>query len=175
MMQAGKLYADALFELCCEENCLDKVYAELKDIDSIFKENPEFTKLLSVPTIDITDKIAIIGKIFDKDTLMYNTMCILIEKNRIDQIHTIVKIFRKSYNERNGIAEVTVTTSIPLEKNLREKLVNKLSISMNKKIELTEKVDEKILGGVIINYDNTLIDNSVRGKLADISNMLKIR
>ena len=49
--EVSKLYSDALFELCIEQDCLEKVYKELNFYYSVFNENPDLIKLLSSPTL----------------------------------------------------------------------------------------------------------------------------
>ena len=55
----------------------------------------------------------------------------------------------------------------------RQKLIDKLSKKFDKKVKLIEVVSPEILGGIIIRYGNTQIDNSIRGKLKDITKQLK--
>ena len=77
-------------------------------------------------------------------------------------------MFNAKYNEYKNIADVLVITSIPLTENLREKLIKKLEGSLKKTILLTEKTDPSIIDGMIIEYDNKRIDNSVRSKLEEL-------
>lgn len=173
MEQVGKLYANALFELCKEEECIDLVYDKLNKYNSVFIEFKDLQKLLSVPTIELTDKLNILSKVFKNDGIAYNFLCILVEKKRINSFAGIVDEFNIIYNSYKNIIEVTATTSIPLTEEIRQKLVDKLEQKSGKKIKLIEIVSPEILGGIIINYGNTQIDNSIKGKLKDISKQLK--
>ena len=84
-------------------------------------------------------------------------------KKRINSFAGIVDEFNIIYNSYNKIIEVTATTSIPLTEEIRQKLVDKLQQKSGKKIKLIEIVSPEILGGIIINYGNTQIDNSIKG------------
>lgn len=170
----GKIYADALFELCKDDNSYDTVHKDLNDCNKVFTDNPELIKIMSAPTITAEEKIALIDKIFDGCGIVSNLLCILAEKNRIVCIDRITETFNALYNEFKNIAEMTVTTCVPLNDDMRTKLIAKLSKQFGKTVVLTEKVDPSIIGGVIVKYGNTMMDNSVRTKLASVNRELKI-
>ncbi|HHX57947.1 MAG TPA: ATP synthase F1 subunit delta [Clostridiales bacterium] len=91
----------------------------------------------------------------------------------MNYFESIAGEFNKIYNSYRNIIEITATTSIPLTDETRQKLIDKLSQKSSKKVKLIETVSPDILGGIIINYGNTQIDNSIRGKLEDITKQLK--
>jgi F-type H+-transporting ATPase subunit delta len=89
---------------------------------------------------------------------------LLIRKNQINLIGKILLEFEKHWNEKEGIKKVEVTTSQPL---LHKKIItDELKKYLQKTIELEEKVDKEIIGGLIIKYDDILIDGSVKKRLA---------
>ena len=56
-----------------------------------------------------------------------NFLCVLAEKNRCAYLGKIAAELKKGYYEDAGIAEVTVTTAVPLKDGARERLIEKLS------------------------------------------------
>ena len=80
-----KTYSDALFQLAIEENSLEKTFEELRAISDIFSKNSEFEKALIVPTITVSEKLAVIENIFKSrvSELVYNFISVLVEKGRI--------------------------------------------------------------------------------------------
>lgn len=173
MGDAGKIYAEALFELCRDDGSIDKVYGVLNEYRSVFHEYPQLQKLLSVPTIALSEKLNVIEKIFENDSLAYNFLCVITEKNRTAIFDSIADEFSVRYNMYNNISEFTVTTSVPMSDEMRSKLIAKLEQKSCKKVKLIEKVVPEILGGIIINYGNTQVDSSVKGKIESISRQLK--
>lgn len=170
----GKIYADALFELCSEDNSYDEVHENLNECSKVFSDNPDLIKLMSAPTMTAEEKINILSKIFDDCGIVYNLLCILAEKNRAGYVCQIADSFNKLYNELKNIAEMTVTTCIPLDETMRQKLISKLSEKFGKTVKITEKIDKSIIGGVIVEYGNLQMDNSVRTKLASVRSELKV-
>ena len=167
---AGKLekvYADALFELAVEDNTLDTVAEEMEAVAGIMNENSDFLKLLSAPTVSDKDKKSMLSKAFEGriSDNVFNFINVLCDNGRIKYLIAISQQFKDMYNDKNGILEVIVTTTMPLSDNLREKLVLKLEKISSKKIQLVEKIDTSIMGGIVLNYNNTQIDASVKKRL----------
>lgn len=162
-----RVYASALFELCCENDCLSEVYDEMGQVNEIFNDNEEFVKLLSSPLVKDEDKHEILDKTFNGKTsdLFYDFLCVLADKGRINAFSGIYTEFRDMYNEEMNILEVKVTTSEQMSEDIKKKLVDKLSSVTGKSILLDEKIDNSLLGGIIVRYDNVEIDSSVKGKL----------
>lgn len=168
------LYSKALFELALEQSALEPVNEELRQFKEIFQQNPELIKLLASPAITLAEKLDVISKIFGTDSVVCDFLCVVTEKNRISYILKIAEAFNSLYNDYNNIAEITVTTSIPLSDPLRQKLSAKLSQRFGKTVKLIEKIDPSILGGVVIDYGNTQIDGSIKKRIENIASAAKI-
>lgn len=169
-----KVYSQALFELSEESKTSDELLKELNSLSQIFSDNPELIKLLSAPTVSLDDKINVAKNIFSgkiSETAM-NFICVLTEKNRVSYLSKISQAYKNLYNAKNNIEEITVTTCIPLSEKLRTKLKERLETVYKKHVILQEKVDKSIIGGVIINYGNTMIDDSVKTKLENMQKQI---
>jgi F-type H+-transporting ATPase subunit delta len=171
--KVAEAYAEALFQLASENDCLDETYCDLSSVSDIFDENPGFIDLLSSPTLSKEEKLSVLNKTFKDDgSILFDFLCLLTERNRIRCISQIKNDFRNFYNQKNGIEEVTVTSSIPLSEDERCRLIVKLQNKLSKRIKLTEKVDKSLIGGVRLKYGDTLIDNSVASRIENIAEEL---
>ncbi len=170
----GKIYADAFFQLCQEEGNLEEAYNDLNQCGKIFDENPDLLKIMTSPTISVSEKIDILSKLFSDCGVVFNLLCLLTEKNRAGYVSAVAKAFGNMYNEYNNIAEMTVTTCIPLTDELREKMIKSLSAKFKKTVKLNEKIDKDIIGGVIVEYGSIQMDNSIRTKLNSVKKELKV-
>jgi len=178
-----KTYADALFSLVVEENKdyrfgFDLVVKQLSTVRDVITGLPEFVKLLNTPTIAADDKLALIEKAFKSTTCdnVYNFLRVLTVRGRMSHFNKIYSEFRLSYNELFNIAEITVTSSMPLTEAIREKIRVRMEQITGKTISMIEKTDKSIIGGVVVDYGNTRLDGSVKTRLAelkkDISNII---
>ena len=170
------VYAQALFELCCEDKCAEAVFDELgtgKEI--IFSdENQSYIELLASPLIAAADKENALKSVFEGkiSDLTLDFLRLLSEKERIKFLPGIYNEFKEMYYKMSNILEVTAVTSRSLSERLKDKLVNKLETVSGKKIILSEKTDESILGGIVLRYGNTEIDSSVKTKLEKLKKQI---
>lgn len=163
--EVAKLYADALFEVYLEDGSDDKVHSDLNEFSGIFRDNPELTELLAAPLLTSEEKKGVVEKIFDDSSVVYDFLCLLCDKGRAGYFEEITEVFNKKYNDYKNIADVSVITSIPLTEDLRNRLIKKLETKLNKTVVLNEKTDASIIDGIIVEYNNKRIDNSVRAGL----------
>lgn len=175
--KAEKVYGEAFFELCEEQGdaVMKDILGELTELDGIFNENTEFIKLMSTPTVAVEEKIALVeemGKAGGISELTTNLLCLLAEKNRFGCFSGIIKYYRAEYNERFKLADITVTSAQPLTDALREQIAAKMSQIIGKTVTITEKVDDSLIGGVIIDYGSRRYDGSVKSRLNALKNEL---
>lgn len=170
-----KIYSEAVFELAKEQNCADGIKDELEALAVVFRDNPELPKLLSAPTVGMAEKLSVIEKLFKGriSDMCYNLLCVTAEKGRARLIPDIAEDYKNRWYEMKNIAEVRVTSSVPLNDTLKAKLKAKLEKVYGKTVILTEKVDESLMGGLVINYGNTMMDGSVKAKLEAIQKQIK--
>lgn len=167
-------YAEALFQLSEEENITKEIYNELHNVVDIVKINKELDNVLKSPLVSKSEKVQLIETLFNKkiNNNLKNFLKILVEKGRISSLKSIELTFRQLLNDKNNIMEGTVISAIPLTGEKVKELEEKLSKKYNKNVTLENKVDESILGGVLIRLGNTQIDGSVKTRLDNIKDQL---
>ena len=174
-MVVSNRYASSLFEIAKEENILSEIFSDLSDISKIFEQNKELYNVLSAPNINDTDKIAIFEKLFKGkiQAILYNFIAILIDKKRIDLFFDIKNEFVEIYNQDKNIIKANVTTAIEMDDDLKVKVLEKIKAITKKEVVMQYVIDESIIGGIIIKYDNTLIDDSVQTKLLNLNKQIR--
>lgn len=175
--KAEKVYGEAFFELCEEQGdaVMKDILGELTELNGIFTENPEFIKLMGTPTVAVDEKISLIKEMSETggiSELTTNLLCLLAEKSRFGCFPGIIKYYRDEYNERFKLADITVTSAKPLSDALREQIAAKMSQIIGKTVTITEKVDENLIGGIIIDYGSRRYDGSVKSRLNALKNEL---
>ena len=169
MKSLALTYAHSLFSLAEDEGLVEKIYDEIIGISEIFSENADYEVLLDTPAIPTEKRFELIDEAFASHMeYVVNFLKILCEKRCVHILRDCVKEYDKLYYEKLGIKRVTAITATKLSDELREKLIEKLEREWNSKIELTEKVDPSILGGIVLRTDNSQMDASVRSKLEQL-------
>lgn len=169
----GKLYSEALFEIGVENNSLDEFNSDVEQCRKVFEDNPELVKILNSPVITNDEKLGVISSVFGESGTVRDFICVVTQKGRIGYFSEMAEQFRLKCAEHDNIAEMIVTTSVPLKAAQKEKLLKKLEEKSGKRVKLTEKTDPSILGGIIVEYGNTRIDDSIKGKLEAVAMQLK--
>ncbi len=170
----ARRYAKALFEVASEQNCVDLIEKDLKQIADTFAASPELQKMFNHPAIGAKQKKEFATKVFGGlNKYTNNLVCLLIDKNREAVLHDIYGKYKSLANEAKGIAEAIVTTAFELTSSDKEQLLATFEPIIGKKLEIVERVDSDILGGVIVQIGDRLYDGSLRTKLNRFQERLK--
>ena len=175
MTQAGSVYGEALYTLALEENLTAVILEELNVLNRSFRQEPDFSRLLSSPNLSKQERCTVLDDSFRGKVHPYvlNFMKILTEKGYMKHFSDCCKAYEEHYNLDNGILPVTAITAVALTAQQSEKLTDKLSRTTGKQVKLLNKVDPTILGGVRLDYDGKRLDDTVSHRLDAIRTLLK--
>lgn len=167
---AGR-YAKSLIDLSTERNELEAVYNDMQYLKAVCKASREFVALLKSPVIPIDKKSKALtavttGKISEL-TAAFNQL--LINKNREFYLPEIIDAFIDQYNAIKGINKIKLTTAAPLSEEIKNEIVNKIKTQTPiQKIELESVVNEDLIGGFVLEFNNNLVDASIQRELRDL-------
>jgi F-type H+-transporting ATPase subunit delta len=167
---AGR-YAKSLIDLSVERNQLEVVYRDMQYLQAVCKASREFVSLLKSPVIPIDKKAralnAVTGGKVSELTAAFNNL--LINKNREFYLPEIINAFIDQYNAVKGIHKVKLTTAAPVSDEVKRSIVSKITKETSlEHIELESVVKEEIIGGFILEFENNLVDASIRRDLRDL-------
>ncbi|MBQ8928586.1 MAG: ATP synthase F1 subunit delta [Oscillospiraceae bacterium] len=166
----GRVYAEALFSLAQESGCEARIHEELDTFDDLTGQYPELAVLLDVPTLSAPERVEVLRRIIgDTQGITENFLCLLTERRRFSHLSEIRRSFDAMYDEHFGIAEVEVTSAVALTDAQRKALCETLGRKLSRKIRLHEQVDASLIGGMIVQYGDTRMDNSLRGQLSQFA------
>ena len=160
----------SLFEVAKENNSLEQVSYELNEVAKVINENSDFVTLMNNPNIEKIKKINLIDASFSGvNKYVVNVVKILAGNLQISLINFVLEQFTELFNRYSNSVVVTVESASPLTElqleNLKEKLKNELQLE---KVELNNFVDESLLGGFKLTYNNKVVDASIKAKLSAI-------
>lgn len=172
MNSANKIYAKALIDMTNDGKISRSVLLrELDSVSSVLSASKDLYDILTSPAVSSDKKILILSDIFENkiNNELLNFLKLLAEKNRFDSFDDIVTAFSVLADELDGVKRVTVVSAIDLTEDLKSELVSKLSDKLSNTIVPVWTVDENIIGGLVIKYDDNVIDTSVKSKLNKIA------
>jgi len=172
--QVSKRYARALFEAAKQHNAIDLISEELTGIHNTIVIDNSLINFLTAPQVADEDKYSLIDNIFKNrfSDIIHGFMRLLVEKHRTRFVEPVIEEFTNLVEEEKGILRVKVTTSLPLDKRQSDELVARLRKMTGKTIHLYREINKEIIGGIVINMKNHIIDDSIKSKLDSIKNHL---
>jgi F-type H+-transporting ATPase subunit delta len=99
----------------------------------------------------------------DQDKVIENFIEILKQKGDLPEYERIITAYEIYDKEQRGITEVEITTAG--DTKLSKPLLDELNKLIGKDIEIKEKVDSGIIGGIVVRAGDTLIDGSIKNQL----------
>lgn len=163
----AKTYATALFEVAIESNQLDQIGNELEYIDRTFTQYPEFYELYKTPQISSDEKKQIIAKVFQQEISpeVMNFLKIILDKRRTRVFEDITKEYQRLANAHNNIVEAVAITAVPMPDADKLALETKLSEITGKFVRLENKIDDSIIGGILVRIGDKVIDGTIQSRL----------
>lgn len=166
-------YGKALFELSRENKTDDAVRRELLCVRELLHKHPEYVTLMDTPAVSSREKHALLQEAFcEMDEMLRNFLSILCDKRSFFRFDACVDAFCDAFDEANGILRATAVSAVELKPSQCEALRGKLSSLTGKHIELTNRVDPTVLGGVVLRYAGVQIDDSLRTRLETLRRSL---
>ena len=170
MTELAREYGDGLYALTEEENLSKEVLEQLLSLKKLFREQPDFIRLLSNMSLSKEDRVKIIDQVLRGQVHPYllNFLKILCERGALNEYEGCLSAFKTLYNQAHGTVEATVTTAVALDDEQRARLSKKLSAMTGKTVELIEKVDASLVGGVLLEMNGQRYDNTLKSRLKSI-------
>jgi F-type H+-transporting ATPase subunit delta len=163
----AKRYASALFQIAKEQQILSTVEEELRVVKEVLQYNTDLKAVLKSSKLTIDKKKEVIKAAFVSiNAYVLNTLFILIDRHREDEIVEVVDQFIELSNNEMGIAEAEVYSIRPLTDAERTAISTTFAAKVGKKsLRIENIVDSELLGGVKLRIGNRIYDGSLRGKL----------
>jgi len=171
----GTVYGNALLDLAFEQGVHGEVLAELREFDALLAKEADFEAFLGTPRIRADVKKDVVKKVFSgqvSDTTLH-FLLLVIDKGRQIYLRQIIAAFIEGYHERMGELVVNVTSAAELGDAQRKRLAQTLSQKYGKEVILRERVDDGLLGGLVIQVGDSRIDGSLRTRLQSIGSRLQ--
>jgi len=166
MQEAARVYAEALFDVAKEKGRLDSIRDELGQFADALDSNRELQTFFFSPYFSTAEKIDGQARAIDgADPEFTNFLELLIEKHRMPEIFRIRRRFDELWKHENRRIEVTVTSAVELEPAVVEKIGEEIERQTGQEVELASRVDGEVIGGIVLQMGNMVLDASVRARL----------
>ncbi|MBL4862701.1 MAG: ATP synthase F1 subunit delta [Crocinitomicaceae bacterium] len=155
-------YAKALLELAIEQKKVDSVLGDMNFLLHTNNETRDFELLILSPIVHADKKISIFQIVFEQFEEMTMSFVKLITNNgREGMLPKIAEEFVAQVKELKGIVPLTLISAKPLDASTKDKILEKVQVSVKGTLEVTEEIDESLIGGFVVRMGDTQIDASV--------------
>ena len=178
MSEVAREYSQALYELACEQGAEQEYLSQLREIDAIFGEYPEYVRLLGVPNVPLRERLQLLDESFGGrcEEYILSFMKLMVERGYAYFLRECFSAYEDMFLHRHGIVRAHVRTARPLDEKRLESLRVKLEAYSHKKVEMDLTVDPKLIGGIRVELDGQLLEGDVKSRLerirSDMSNII---
>jgi F-type H+-transporting ATPase subunit delta len=167
-------FAEAAFAVARDSNQLDAWLTALEQASSIY-DNHAAELFLTSPVESAEKKQAVLRELLPGvSPEVGRFLAILTHRGRLDLVPEIATVFRRLLNEYRSIAVAQVTTAVPIDERQKSVIASRLSTRTGKTVVVETRVDPSILGGVVAQIGDNVIDGSVRGRLERLRRTLTV-
>jgi ATP synthase F1 delta subunit len=164
--EPARVYAEAMFDVAKERGKLDAIGEELAQFADAVSDDRELQVFLFSPYFSSAEKIDGLHRaVSGADPELMNFLELLVEKHRMPEVFRIRARFEGLWKQENKRLDVTVTSAVELDPAVVEEVGAEVERQTGRKVELASQVDDGILGGLVLQVGNMVLDASIRSRL----------
>jgi F-type H+-transporting ATPase subunit delta len=166
MQDAAHVYADALFEVGRDKGKLDLLREQLTQFADTVDRDRDLQVFFFSPYLSSAEKREGMKRaISGAEPELINFLELLVEKQRMPEIFRIRREFDELWKRENRRIDVTVTSAVELDPAVVTKIGQQVERQTGEEVDLASRVDDEILGGIVLQVGNMVLDASIRSRL----------
>jgi ATP synthase F1 delta subunit len=169
MEELAQVYGRSLFEVAREQNKLDLLREQLGQFADAVKDNRDLELFFFSPYFSTKEKQAGLEKVLDgADERLINFLSLLIENHRMPVIFRIRREYDRLWEQENRLLPVVLTSAVELDVQTTNSLSAQIGERTGRTVTLTTRVEPDILGGIVVQVGNSILDASIRNRLEQL-------
>lgn len=163
----ARRYATAVWALAAERGLEDKVGRDLVGIASAIGASAPLRDFFVAPVVERREKERLLAQAFEGrvDTIALHALLLLVRRRRETLLWALVTAYETLARQARNAERVTLQSARPLDRNELRALVERLERTTGKKLEVTERIDPSLIGGLRVMLGDVRIDASIAGRL----------
>jgi len=170
----AKRYGTAIYQLAIENDQIEVVGKDLALIKHVLETEKDFVKILNHPKIVIEEKIVLVEAVFKEKIAndVLGLIILTITKGRQSHLVEIIDYCESMFDAYNNIVTAHVTSTDALTETQKDQMKARLEHITGKTVITEYDTDQSLIGGLVIRIGDRIIDNSIKGKLSQMSKTL---
>ena len=172
--QVAERYGQALFELAKESGELVRWGQQARGLAAVVEENPQLLDFFNAVKISAEEKKQMVNTLFagQVDSMFVHFLDLLIDKKRTKHTVEILRQFISLENAERGVAEGVVYSARKLAKEDVARIEQAMAKRQEQNLELTNRVDPRLISGIKVVIGNEVIDGSMKSKIESLKSEL---
>jgi len=169
-------YAAALYAHADEHHALDTVVSDMESLGRLIDASADFRRLIESPLIDVKTGTAAAQAVLQQEGFgkeVRDFVGVISVNRRLRALRDIVGAFARLVAERRGIVTAHVASAHPLNDVQRQQLRARLIEAGYGNVNIDERVDADLLGGLIVRIGARLYDTSLKSRLQRLQYAMK--
>ncbi|MBB4823191.1 F-type H+-transporting ATPase subunit delta [Sporosarcina luteola] len=170
----AKRYATALFELAQKHGQTLSIQEEVTEVNKAFRDNKGLGELLTSPDLsEAAKKEMLSGILKGVNPIILNTLFVLLDAKRMDEVLNVFEAFQELANNAAGIADAKVYSTRPLTDLERNSISTTFAHKVGKQaLRIENIIDPSLIGGIRLQIGNQIYDSSIGAKLEKLQRKL---
>lgn len=169
---SGRRYGQAIFELAQEQDAADQWGRDMDEVAEAFQD-ADFIALLKHAGVSAEDKRRATDAVLaGVRPMVQNMVNLLVARGLVDAIPEACREYTDLLDRQQGRQRVEITTAVPLEPAEVERITEFVAGLIGREVVVTPHVDEAILGGLVIQIGDRLLDGSAQARLNGLRDQL---
>jgi F-type H+-transporting ATPase subunit delta len=169
-------YATALFDLANDRRVQKAVEADLDNVQVMVDTSADLKRLIASPVFSADDQQRALAAVLDRAGvagLAANLIKVMAANRRVFALPAVIAAFKRLAARQRGEVSAEVTSAEPLSDGQVADLKAALKASLGKDVTLISRVDQSLIGGLIVKVGSRMIDDSLRTKLSSLRLAMK--
>jgi len=169
-------YATALFDIADERRALDEVASDLRQLRAMLSESADLMRLVRSPILSRLDQaraVEALAQHAQLSPLVRDFLAVVARNRRLFAIPAMITAFLARLAERRGEVSAEVITAQPLTATQMNALGEHLRRTVGRRVTVDARVDQRLIGGMIVKVGSRMVDASVENKLRRLQLAMK--
>ncbi len=168
-------YANGLSETLTDPSELEPAFDALNQLSRLYLEEHDFRSILANPAIDVQRRVGVLREVTSIQTIPQTVVRlaeVMLRRGRIALLPDVTTVFAMIMNQRLGRVTAEVKTTMPLKDDQEKHLRDVLEELSGKTVQLDSHIDPEIIGGIVAQIGDTVLDGSLRARLESMKQAL---
>lgn len=176
LSEIAERYATALFELAAEAKSIDAAADDLAVITELLNESDDLRRLVRSPLFSREQQSKAMAEVLARagvGDLVARFVGLVAKNRRLFVLPQMIRAYRALLARHRGEMMAEVISATPLDEGQVRALKDALRAATGTDVEVEARVDQSLIGGLVVKVGSRMVDSSIRTKLQNLRLAMK--